>query len=106
MPFVIVTACLQSTLRVVTDQLITNKNAPLVRFSARNKKKFIFLINKSHPMQQIPSQNSRSSARPMIWITLALHLALGAFLYLKTSGEHIQKMDEPSKEKMELPANP
>jgi hypothetical protein len=57
-------------------------------------------------MQQIPSQNTRSSARPIIWVTLAFHLALGAFLYLKTSGEPIQKIDEPSKEKMELPAKP
>ena len=36
-------------------------------------------------MQQTPSQNTRSAARPMIWLTIAFHLALGAFLYLKTT---------------------
>jgi hypothetical protein len=36
-------------------------------------------------MQQIQERNARSGARPLIWLTLALHLALGAYLYWKTT---------------------
>ena len=57
-------------------------------------------------MQQISSQNTRSAGRPMIWLTLALHLALGTFLYLKTSGSADPKPDQSFKEKTEIPAKP
>lgn len=36
-------------------------------------------------MQQISNQNTRSVSRPLIWLTLAVHLALGAYLYVKTT---------------------
>jgi hypothetical protein len=36
-------------------------------------------------MQQIQERNARSGARPLIWLTLALHLALGVYLYLKVN---------------------
>jgi hypothetical protein len=36
-------------------------------------------------MQQNTVKNTRSISRPLIWITLALHLGLGAYLYVKTT---------------------
>lgn len=36
-------------------------------------------------MQQISNQNTRSVSRPLVWLTLAVHLALGAYLYVKTT---------------------
>jgi hypothetical protein len=36
-------------------------------------------------MQQISNQSTRSVSRPLIWLTLAVHLALGAYLYVKTT---------------------
>jgi hypothetical protein len=48
------------------------------------------------PMQQISNKNPRSVSRPMIWITLAFHLALGAFLYLKTTAQEPVLADQVS----------
>jgi hypothetical protein len=53
-------------------------------------------------MQQISAQNTRSSARPMIWLTLAFHLALGAYLYHKTTSDD----PAPKKEAVEMVEKP
>jgi hypothetical protein len=38
-------------------------------------------------MQQITERNARSGNRPLLWLTLALHLGIAAFLYLHVSGD-------------------
>ena len=44
-------------------------------------------------MSKITEKNARSASRPLIWITLAFHLALGGYLYLKTAPAPVVAVD-------------
>lgn len=54
-------------------------------------------------MQQHTEKNTRSAARPLIWLTLAVHLGLGAFLYYATQDNSAEKVETPAAKELTKP---
>lgn len=53
-------------------------------------------------MQQISEKSARSARRPLIWITLAFHLAIGAYLYFETQTDRPAGPSVEEKSQVEL----
>ena len=66
----------------------------------------IIFFNTFFPMQQISEPNARSGARPIIWITLLLHLALGGYLYIRSTAAPTAQNLSAESNPMEQTAKP